>query len=161
MDRKAQNKKAKLNIIDIIIIFAVLICLAAIGLRIYFTSNANNTGEEALVTFEVYGISETNAMAFGENMKLYLASSDDEVGYIVSAAVSAAKTDAVDGDGKITSVNDPIKKTVVVTAVLKGKWGDDGFYLDGTKLLSLGTNVEIYTEKNIFSFTVLDVDNIE
>jgi len=156
MDRKAQKKTAKINIIDVIIIFAVIACLAAIGLRIYFTSAADNTDEEALVTFEVYGISETNAASFEENVKIYLSSTDAHVGHIVSASSSAAKIDALNGDGELISVSDPTKVTVLGTALLKGKWGDSGFYLGGTTLLSLGTVVEVYTEKNIFSFTVLD-----
>ncbi|MBO4353823.1 MAG: DUF4330 family protein [Clostridia bacterium] len=158
MDKNVRKKQsAKLNIIDIIIIFAVLACIAAIGLRIYFTSQENKYGETASVTFEVYGISEENAAAFAQNAKLYLASSDREIGYISAFTTSPATVDAVGEGGEMISVNDPFKVTVVGTATLKGKWNGSGFYLDGTTLLSLGTNVEVYTEKNIFSLTVLGV----
>ena len=157
-DKNVRKKhSAKLNIIDIMIIFAVLACIAAIGLRIYFTNQENKSGETATVTFEVYGISEENAAAFKENMKLYLASNDDEIGSVSTFTTAPSKTDAVGDDGQIVSVNDPIKLTVTGSATLKGKWGGDGFYLDGTTLLSLGTKVEVYTERNIFSLTVLGV----
>ena len=54
MDKKTTPKeKARLNIFDVLIIFVIVACIAAIGVRIYFTSHANISPDTVEITYEV------------------------------------------------------------------------------------------------------------
>lgn len=161
MDKKTTPKeKARLNIFDVLIIFVIVACIAAIGVRIYFTSHANISPDTVEITYEVYGISEDNAAEFIQGKKIYLQSNDAEVGRIESATVSPAAIEAVDDDGSITTANDPYKFTVRGTMTLTGKMSDGGFAVGGQAYISLGSPLSVYTDRNMFTLTVLEISQI-
>lgn len=158
MDKKTtQKEKIRLNVFDILIIVAVIACIAAIGVRIYFSTHTKLTNELATVKFEVVGISEENAAEFKSDKKLYLVSGNAEIGQIDNAETKAARLEAIDEDGNITVVSDPIKKTVSGTATLYGVWDGGYFSVNGQIRLSLGSEINVYTDRNRFTLRVLDV----
>lgn len=156
MDKKA-NDKPRFNIFDILIIFAIIACIAAIGLRFYFMNNTGVKSDSTTIKFEVYGISKENALEFSARKKIYLQSNDEEIGKFEVVEANAAKIEAFDKSGNVTMVDHPDKQTVSGTATVIGKWGDNGFMLNGTQLLSLGTQIYVYTDRNMFSMTVIEI----
>lgn len=161
MDKKITPKeKARLNIFDALIIFVIVACIAAIGVRIYFTSHTETAPETVEIKYEVYGISEENAAEFIQGKKIYLQSSNAEVGRIESVSVSPAKIEAVDDDGNITVASDPYKFTVSGKMTLSGKMSDSGFAVNGQELISLGSPLSVYTDRNMFTLTVIEINQI-
>ena len=154
--RQNKEKKAKFNIIDALIIVAIVACIVAIGLRVYFSSRENKTPDHVICNFEVSGISEENANSFAEGKKVYLDSDDAEVGAFRTVEIIAETVNATDKDGNVVKATVPGKCTVKGTVTLYGKYGDDGlFYVNGETPVSLGSVVSVYTDRNRFSMTII------
>lgn len=160
MERRT-GEKQKINVIDILIILIVVACIAAIAVRFYFGSDVSLTEDTALVKFEVCGISEENAREFARDKKIYLQSNDTEIGYFKSVSESPLMIDAVDGDGNITKAAHPDKKTVSGYVFVFGKWSERGFFVNGTDLISIGSQISVYTDRNQFSMTVISVEKAD
>lgn len=148
MEIRRKEAKRKLNIFDILIIFIVVACIAAIFLRIYFVSRQTMSGEAVTIRFEVSDISPENAAAFTPESTLFLQEDDSIIGSFKEINVI---------DTRITDITIPNSKTVQGTAVILGKWAEKGFMLNGTTLISLGTTIDVYTDKNIFTLTVIGI----
>lgn len=158
MDKKtAVKEKTRLNVFDVLIIFVVVACVAAIGVRIYFTSHASNNDESVMITYEVYGISEENADEFAQGKKIYLQSGGAEVGMINSVEKAPARIEAIKDSGDITVVGDPYLITVTGKMTLYGKTSDGGFFVDGNTMISLGSSLSVYTDRNMFTLTVIEI----
>ena len=157
MGKHTSSDSTKFNVFDILIVVMIIACIAAIGLRFYFISNVDMTSESVSVKFEVVGISDENANEFKDGKKLYLQNSDNEVGRITSISIDQMKVRASDESGALIILDHPDKKTVTGTATFNGKWNEKGFMLGGTQLISLGTVIDLYTDRNQFSMTVIEV----
>ena len=161
MDKKANAKeKTRLNIFDVLIIFVVVACVAAIGIRIYFTSHASNNDQTVTITYEVYGISEENANEFAQGKKIYLQSNGAEIGMINTAQKAPARIEAIEDSGDIAVVGDPYLITVTGKMTLYGKSSDGGFAVNGNTMISLGSSLSVYTDRNMFTLTVIEISQI-
>lgn len=158
MDKRSSTKeKSRLNIFDVLIIVVVIACVAAIGVRVYFTTHAKTADESAVITYEVYGIAEENAAEFAQGKKVYLQSNDAEIGIINTVVKSASRVEAVEEDGSIAVVGDPYLITVTGKMTLYGKTSDGGFFVGGQIPISLGSSVSVYTDRNMFTLTVVEM----
>ena len=155
--RSSSKEKKRLNIFDVLIIVVVIACVAAIGVRVYFTANVNNADESVVITYEVYGISAENAEEFTQGKKIYLQSNDAEVGIINTVIKNASRVEAIDDDGTITVVGDPYLITVTGKMTLYGKTSDSGFFVNGQTQISLGSSLSVYTDRNMFTLTVVEM----
>ena len=80
---------ARFNIFDILILFAILASIAAIGVRAYFLADGKENVQTTRVEFVVRGVSEVTAQKFAKQYgTLYLDSTDAEIGTIISATYS-------------------------------------------------------------------------
>ena len=160
MDKSSKNTgKAKLNVIDVIIIVAIILCIAAVGVRIYFTTHTDTSPDKITVTFEVKGISEENAAQFAAGKKVYLSADDSVAGEFLTVSVSPEKMLAHDEDGQLREVNNPDKKTVTGTISLTGKNNDSEFMVGGKYSVSLGSKIDVYTDRNMFTLTVIGFES--
>lgn len=158
MDKRSSSKeKKRLNIFDVLIIVVVIACVAAIGVRVYFTTHAKRADESAVITYEVQGISAENAAEFAQGKKIYLGSNDVEIGMINTVVKSASRVEAVEDDGSIAVVGDPYLITVTGKMTLYGKTSDGGFFIDGQTPISLGSSLSVYTDRNMFTLTVVEM----
>ena len=158
MDKKAtQKEKTRLNIFDVLIIFIVVACVAAMGVRIYFTSHAKTADESVMITYEVYGISEENAAEFAQGKKIYLQSNGVEVGMINSVVKAPSRIEAIEENGDLTVVGDPYLITVTGKMTLYGKTSDGSFFVNGQTPISLGSSLSVYTDRNMFTLTVIEI----
>ncbi|MBR6049613.1 MAG: DUF4330 family protein [Clostridia bacterium] len=158
MDKRSSPKeKKRLNIFDVLIIVVVIACVAAIGVRVYFTTHAQTDDESAVITYEVYGISEENAAEFAQGKKIYLQSNGAEIGMINTVVRSASRVEAIEDDGSITVVGDPYLITVTGRMTLYGKTSEGGFFIGGQTPISLGSSLSVYTDRNMFTLTVVEM----
>ena len=114
MANKTDTKKsgARFNIFDVIIIFIVLACIAAIIVRAYFTANIKDDFTTAKVEFSVISVSENTAASLHPSRKIYLSSGGDEIGAIEEVAYVPSEIYALDAAGKPVSASHPDKKDV-------------------------------------------------
>lgn len=156
-----KNSGVRFNIFDVIIIFLVLACIAAIVIRAYFTANIKEDFTSATVEFSVIGVSENTAASFHPARKIYLASGDDEIGSIDDVTYGPSAIYAVDSSGKPVSAFHPDKKDVHGTATLYGLWTDDGFMINGTVLALAGKTVSVYTQDVECILTIVSITRTE
>ena len=162
MANPTETKKsgAPFNLFDVIIILALVACIAAIIVRAYFTANIKNDFTTAQVEFIVSGVSEYTAQALqegGAGRALYLASGDDEIGTIDTVSCTASEIYAEDAAGALILLPHPDKKDIRGTATLRGIWTDDGFMIDGTVPATVGKSISVYTQDAACSITITAV----
>jgi len=158
---ETKNSGARFNIFDVIIIFIVLACIAAIIVRAYFTANIKDDFESAKVEFSVISVSENTAASIRQTRKIYLVSGDDEIGVIDEASFAPSEIYALDTAGKPVSASHPDKKDVHGTATLYGIWTDDGFMINGTVPALAGKTINIYTEDVECILTIVSISKAE
>ncbi len=163
MNRKTEQTTEKtkhgFNIADVVIIIVIVAIITALGLRIY---NIFGTEDETCiveVTFRVTGISEEHLSPgeFSEKTKLYYAETDAEVGYIKNYKISDMTEFAYDENGTLVEAKVPGKKTVTGTIILTCDKTEKGFYLDGTKFLTVGEKIQLYTATRDMMFEITSV----
>lgn len=105
MANKTDTKKsgARFNIFDVIIIFIVLACIAAIIVRAYFTANIKDDFTTAKVEFSVISVSENTAASLHPSRKIYFSSNGDEIGTIDEVTYGPSEIYALDAAGKPVS----------------------------------------------------------
>ena len=156
MANPTETKKsgARFNVFDVIIILALLACIAAIVIRAYFTANIENDFTTAKIEFTVKEVSDYTAEALKENTTLYIAAGDDEIGTVDTVTYSPAELYAEDASGVLVPASHPDKKDVRGTATLYGIWTDDGFMINGTVSASVGKTVNVYTQDVACTLTI-------
>ncbi len=152
----------RFNIFDVLIILAVLACIAAIGVRAYFLATTEEQMQTARVEFVVKSVSDVTAEAFSKQYStLYLTSTDKEIGTIINAYYSAAVVDAETADGTIVRALHPDKLDIYGFANLSGVWSEDGFLIGGTTLASVGNTVAVYTQDAMCMITIVSIPNVK
>ncbi len=158
----SEQKKsgARLNLFDIVLILAVLLCIAGIVLHAYFTKDlTDDYSQTATISFVVSGVSEETAMAFSNpGSPIYDAKTDKKLGMLAEASYTALTVQVEDGDGRLTSATHPDKKVITGTATLVGNWTEDGFHIDGSTPAFIGKTVSIYTDSAVCTITITGVN---
>ncbi|MBQ8403220.1 MAG: DUF4330 family protein [Clostridia bacterium] len=157
MNRNTEQKniqgKPRFNIADVVILIIIVAIIAALGLRIYNIFGAEEELYRVEVTFRVNGVAAEN-ISLSEKAKLYYVETNAEVGYIKEFTVSDMTEYAYNENGELVEAKVPGKKTVTGTIILTCEKTDKGFYLDGTKLLTVGETVRLYTNTREMTFEV-------
>lgn len=160
---KKRRKKAtgpRFNVFDFLIIFTIFVCVGAIIARSVFIGSFQKEITRARMVFEVSNISAVTADALcmtDPPQAMYLQSDDSWIGNLVSATQSAQKVWEKDENGVLQSAFHPEKKTVRGEALIRGKWTEDGFFIGGADLASVGKTFEIYTPYVSCTITVISV----
>lgn len=158
MATNTKRSGARFNIFDILILLAILACIAAIGVRAYFLASGEEQVQTTRVEFVVQGVSEVTAKNFSKQYsKLYLVDTDAEIGTIISATYSAAKVEAENAEGQLVIANHPEKMDIHGYANISGAWSEDGFLIGGTTLASVGKTVTVYTEDALCMITIVSI----
>ena len=152
--------KYKFNILDAFIILVVVLCI----IGIYFRSNIESwIGDkkdlkEYQITFVIEKIKSTSDQYINVD-DVIMTTNGVELGTVSSFSSFPAKEFVSDGSGGLVEVNYPENTYIDVTVVVNcmGAISDEGFYLNGTYLLSPGTVVNASTEVMDFTFTVTDI----
>ncbi len=157
----SENKtsRARLNLFDIILILAVILCIAGIALHAYFTKDLGETySQNATISFVVSGVSEETAGAFSNpNSPIYDSTSDKLLGTLIEVSYSPMPVDAETADGKLVRVEHPEKMEIRGKAVLKGSWTEENFYIDGSLHAVIGATLGVYTDSATCILTITGV----
>ncbi len=149
---------ARFNIFDILILFAILASIAAIGVRAYFLADGKENVQTTRVEFVVRGVSEVTAQKFAKQYgTLYLDSTDAEIGTIISATYAAASVEAENANGELVLATHPDKMDIHGYANISGTWTEDGFLIGGTTLASVGKTVTVYTQDATCMITIVSI----
>ena len=160
MNTKNNNDKPHFNVADVIIIVALVAVIAAFGLRIYNIFGTSDEEQKVRIEFEVNGISAEN-ISLKKDAKLYYAGDNSLVGTLEEFEITDTVTYAYNENGELVKAVVPGKKTVTGTIVLKCTKTEKGFYLGGTRLLSAGDVITMYTKTREMNFRFIKITEIE
>ncbi|MBQ8496338.1 MAG: DUF4330 family protein [Clostridia bacterium] len=142
-----QKTGPRFNIFDVLIILAVISCIAAIVVKVFFIEEVQADLNNAEITFIVENVSEGTAEAFCvPDRQIYLQDDDTQIGTLQSASYSAQKLLVEDAGGKLVEADHPTKKQIQGVASMSGYWSEDGFLIGGTHLATVGSTFKIYTK---------------
>ncbi len=167
VNRKKRRRRAtgpRFNVFDFLIIFMLLVCVGAIVARSIFIGSFKKEITGAKMIFEVSDISAVTADALCVTelpQSMYLQSDDSWIGNIVSASQSPQEVWEKDANGVPQLVLHPEKKTVRGEALLRGLWTEDGFFIGGADLATVGKTFKIYTPYVSCTITVISVSESE
>lgn len=154
------KKSVRFNVFDVLIILVALACVAAIIVRAKFISG-DTLDEKITIGFIVPGVMKSTAdkmtADLTEGAKLYLSSTDEEIGYIVSIGSEKSTVYAENESGEIKRVEHPNSMNVTGVCVLYGKTGTDGFLIGGTTAATLSEVIYVYSDTIDFSMTITNV----
>ena len=164
MSNNAENKK-KTAALDVFVIILLLVCIAAIGVRVTVGSGgllSTDERGEFLVSYVVSGIKSEYSDAFSEGKEFYL-EDGEKFGTLASGAVfTPAKlySENADGEYKTSYATDgtvDIKGTAVVT----GSMSESGFLLGGNRYIAANMALKISSSDISVTVTVTDITKIQ
>lgn len=160
MNTKHNNDTPHFNIADVIIIIAIIAVIATFALRVYNIFGTNDETQEVRIEFEVASVSEEN-ISLQEEAKLYSAEDDSLIGYLEAFTIDDAIQYAYNDKGELIKAVVPGKKTVKGTMIINCTATEQGFYLGGTRLLSQGSTLRLYTTTREMNFTIIKISLVE
>lgn len=160
IDDKIQGEnKPRFNIADAIIIIIILAVITALALRIY---NILGTEEKVInvrVSFKITQVT-TETAHMDQDDPLYSTLSNEQIGYIEKFVFEDSVVIAPTASGEQVEITIPGKSDITGTIVLYCTKNNDCFYLNGTKLLTVGEKISLYNSKNEFQFEISEIKEI-
>lgn len=152
--------KKRFNIIDAVLILAILAICAGVFIRSGFADKISNRAANGELEYEfiVNSVKLTSEDYFKVGGKLYSQTTGDEVGEIVSFYTRPAEAYIELPTGEIVKTTIPDRMDVLGVAKVKGTRASDGrCMLDGTTHIAAGKNIYARTNEISFMFTVESV----
>ncbi len=164
MSEMTRKNKAKINVIDVVIILLVLALIGTAGYRIYgeLTKNTSSKQSDCILTFEYTGTTESILSYLNDGDAIYLLKDGTLLGYLYDET-------ADDGNGAVYKVIEEENEGTVGNVIrLRGSiklsvdarkaQGGDYYVINGTNITEGGT-LAIYTEKTQMNITVKSLKN--
>lgn len=154
MSTKNKTDHARLGVLDIFIIAAVVVCIASVGLRWYFTKDSVLTNSTQMqphtVNFVIKDIRASSVKYLYEGAAFYFKDNGDYLGAIVSVEDTPAMKEYITKDGQHVYVPNNTEDERVNRVDISGSFavsgirGEDGyFYLNGNRYLAPNEELEI------------------
>ena len=152
------QKKHRFNIIDLVLILAVLACAAGMIIR----SNVRetvllNNEEKASVTILIEALLDDSTLAMHEGDTFYFSSNDETFGTMKTMELSPAKLRFFNSDGTVTITHYENRKDAVCTFEVSGFNTDTGFMINGNTFMGCGGTFNLHSKYIELQCTVLDV----
>ena len=154
------SDKPRFNVADVIIVVAIIAVITAFALRIYNIFGEKDNTVQVRIDFEVSAVSNDEIM-LKENDKLYLSADDSFVGKIEKFKVSDTRIYAYNKDGNPVKSFVSGKSDITGTIIIECVKTENGYYLGGTRLLSEGDVMAMYTRTREMNFRLIKITEIE
>ena len=159
---KNQGKKIRFNIIDLLIVLAVI---AVIGTVIVRYDVADKIGKAAVedsarITLLVQSIREEACNSVNDGDEVTWVQEATRMGNIVRKEVSPAVLYSSREDGVIIKNESALTYDLRCTVDIKGTVSDDGYLLNGVSYIAPGKSITIRNHDITLSAIVLSVDQI-
>lgn len=156
MDKK---KAFRFNIIDVIVIIALLALAAAFVFRSVLSDNLKITMKSADIQYEFKSTSlqEESGDLLQPGDAIYDDETDKLVGTVQSVSTSPAELYVTLQTGEIVKRTSPGRIDLTVVIEAEGKTDETGVYLNGSMFIAPGKELHLYTKNLDFVGTVQDV----
>ena len=161
--KKRADGKPRFNIIDLLIILAVLGCLAGIVVRYNVIDKLvlDTKRDKVSVSFMVAGLSPQIANTIADGEEFYVEGTDNSLGVLTEHSISNARiVEANDSGLPVESFDDTLRDVRGVFTSY-GVVEDDGFFLGGTLFLAPGKTLTVESRSARFSVIITEIDRGE
>ena len=153
-----QTKKHHFNIIDFVIIIAILACIIGIAIRYNLGTSLLHGSDTAYITVKIDGLRTDYLDFLQEGDMFYYQKTGNTVGKLISYQASPAKIRFVNHDGTITVSHYEDRVDVVCKLELEGYLSSNGFMIDGSTYIGAGSNILVRSRNLETQFLVLDIE---
>ena len=157
------KKRIRFNIIDLVIVIAVIGCFSGIALR-YNVMNKiglNNARDHVEIDFQIIGIRPTSFDAMVKGDTFYWQQNNMKIGTLKEAVSEYNKTYIVKDDQSIVCYEREDRYDVRGTILAEGILTEDGFMLNGTQQISPGKELKVESKNIAVTMTVTRIKPID
>ncbi len=155
-----KERKIRFNIIDFLIVIAVIACIVGIALRYNVADRigVKSNTDTAEVSFIVRDIKQSSADALITGDTFYWTQNGVELGVLTSKSTTPAAIVSENSKGEAVVVYSDyaVDATGVLTCV--GTLTDDGFMIGGTQFVAPGKEMEINSKQVKVLVLITDVE---
>ncbi|MBQ9939934.1 MAG: DUF4330 domain-containing protein [Clostridia bacterium] len=151
-----QNKK-RFNIIDVVLILAILAVIAGVAIRSGFTGSLSQKLDNGYIEYDfiINSVKDTSGEYFVKGKKIFSQTTQKEIGEIISATARPAEAYIELSTGEIAKTYIPGRIDVLGKAKVSGNLDSDGrCMLHGTTHIATGKTIYARTADVSFMFTV-------
>ncbi len=154
------KRKLRINILDFLIVAAVVLCIAGALLR----GGAKRTDEKlitqtAVITFQVSNVQEASQYCFADGDRIYSQSLGCEMGRIVGAVKATPAVYYYEENGVITKAySESGRVDLVGTFACEGQMSESGFLMGGTQYIAPGMTTYAYLPNINVNILITDID---
>lgn len=168
MTENTTKVRKKLNALDIFIILAVIMCITAVGIRIYMGDKGDIPGkasveiEDYIVSFLVLNIRETSADSFVDGDTFIVPPNGEVFGKLINTpSFTPAEMYIENDEGQYiltysTQEGDDARIDVRGTFLVSGSMTEEGFLLNGKTYIAPNKTITIQGKINV-NITVTDI----
>ena len=157
MDNTAnKNKKIKFNIIDFIIVLAVIGVVLAVFLRGGLVDKFTESKQIIEYTVKISDIQKESFDLIEVGSNIYCNDDDSIMGVVKSKTSQPATMYIVLADGEIAKTTQPDRIDVFLTIEAEGTVDEEGCRIGGTYFIACGKNVSCYMDKVYFNIEVTE-----
>ena len=160
------DSRIRFNVIDLVIIVAILACIAGIYLRYNFGEQygVEHQLEQYEITFQVQNVRYTSADAFQEGDAVYLKTQGKLLGTVQGIdSTTPSELIYTDLSGDIRQIYYPENSRIDMEGrlLVSGVMTDRGFMLDGNTYLAPGAAYAVQTPRIDVSIVIADISPLK
>ncbi|MBQ8577585.1 MAG: DUF4330 domain-containing protein [Clostridia bacterium] len=155
---QTQTKKHRFNIVDFVLIIAVLACVIGIAIRYNLSTSLLRGNDTAVITVKIDGLLTEYSDALLPGDAFYYQTTGNPLGTLLTVETSPAKIRFVNTDGTVTVANYVDRVDVVCTLEVEGYASENGFMIDGTTYIGSGSDILVRSRNIETQMVVLNVE---
>lgn len=156
MDTNVKHRKFKFNIIDFVIVLAVLVVILVVALRGGLVKKFTEAKDTIQYTVKISDIQIESFDLIDIDSKIYCNDDDSCLGVIKAKTYQPATMYTVLSNGEIVKTSQPGRIDVFLTIEAEGTVDEEGCRINGTYFIACGKNVSSYIDKLYFNFEVTE-----
>ncbi len=152
----------KINLIDLLVIIALIAAVFGIGLRFISKAAADAKNETSFrYVIKVEGIRDYSIEALQKKGKLLEITSESDMGDIIEIKSEPQTRQHITDAGVAVEAEIPERYNAYITVDSKGKESDDKYFIGNEYELSVGTTMNVFTKYVNSSGRVTKVEKLE
>ena len=157
-----ENKKKKINIIDLLTVLVVILLIVAAYVKFgkYNVKTEESSQETIVYTVDVYSVRDYTALAYQSGDIVFDSLTGVNIGVIQNVEITDAVTYEPAQDGKLVKATNPYKKDLVITIETPGTVENNAYYANKSIELKVNSQKAIETKYAKTTGTISSI-NIE
>ncbi len=158
-----QNKKMSISVIDVMIILAVIACIAGVFVhyRVYEKTHEVMTDDVCMVSVLIKGASLELGEGITLGEQIFFENGEEKFGKAVEVNKNSATVYRKNSNGEMVESIDEELLDIVIRIEASGALYESGFLVNGTEYVASGMEIELYSKNFSENCLVIDVENIQ